>query len=100
MAFLNGTEYFYNRPDLVLDIGTKGIINVIEACKKNKIKELIIASSSEVYQKASIIPTPENIPLSIPNVFNPRYSYATGKILSEVVAINNSKLFKTFNRFH
>jgi len=94
LAFLNGTEYFYNRPDLVLDIGTKGIINVIEACKKNKIKELIIASSSEVYQKASIIPTPENIPLSIPNVFNPRYSYATGKILSEVIAINNSKLFK------
>ena len=94
LAFLNGTENFYNKPDLVLDIGVKGIINIIEACKKNKIKELIIASSSEVYQKASIIPTPENIPFSIPDVFNPRYSYATGKILSEVMAVNNSKLFK------
>ena len=94
LAFLNGTEYFYNKPDLVLDIGVKGIINIIEACKKNKIKELIVASSSEVYQRAPVIPTPENIPFSIPDVFNPRYSYATGKILSEVMAINNSKLFK------
>ena len=94
LAFLNGTEYFYKKPDLVLDIGAKGIINVIDACKKNKIKELILASSSEVYQKAKIIPTPENVPFAIPDVFNPRYSYATGKILSEVVAINNAKLFK------
>jgi nucleoside-diphosphate-sugar epimerase len=36
LAFLNGTENFYKKPDLVLDIGVKGIINVIEACKKNK----------------------------------------------------------------
>ena len=94
LAFLNGTEYFYKKPDLVLDIGVRGIINVIDACKKNEIKELILASSSEVYQKANIIPTPENTPFNIPDVFNPRYSYATGKILSEVIAINNAKLFK------
>ena len=94
LAYINGTKYFYSNPVLILDVAVKGIINVIEACIKNKVKELYLASSSEVYQKANIIPTPENIPLSIPNVFNPRYSYATGKILSEVVAINNSKLFK------
>ena len=94
LAFLNGTEYFYKKPDLVLDVGTRGIVNVIDACKKNGIKELILASSSEVYQKANIIPTPENVPFKIPDVFNPRYSYAAGKILSEVIAINNAKLFK------
>ena len=38
LAFLNGTENFYKRPDLVLDIGVKGIINVIEACKKTILK--------------------------------------------------------------
>ena len=43
LAFLNGTEYFYKKPDLVLDIGARGIINVIDACKKNGIKELILA---------------------------------------------------------
>ena len=94
LAFINGTEYFYKYPEFVLDVGVKGILNVIEACKKNKIKELIIASSSEVYQEPSIIPTPENISLKIPNVFNPRYSYSAGKILTEIIAINNAKLFK------
>ena len=32
--------------------------------------------------------------MKIPDVFNPRYSYAAGKIISEVLAINNSKIFK------
>ena len=36
---------FYEKPELVLDIGVKGIMNVIEACRENKIKELIIASA-------------------------------------------------------
>ena len=94
LAFLNGTEYFYSKPDLVLDIGVKGMINIIEVCKINKIKELILASSSEVYQTPDHIPTSENVTLKIPDVFNPRYSYGAGKIISEVMAINNSKLFK------
>ena len=94
LAFLNGTEYFYSKPELVLDIGVKGMINVLEACKKNNIKELILASSSEVYQIPKKIPTNENVIMKIPDVFNPRYSYAAGKIISEVLAINNSKIFK------
>jgi nucleoside-diphosphate-sugar epimerase len=94
LAFLNGTEYFYSKPELVLDIGVKGIINVIDACKINKIKELILASSSEVYQIPKKIPTDENVIMKIPDVYNPRYSYAAGKIISEVLAINNSKFFK------
>lgn len=94
LAYINGTEYFYKYPDLVLDIGIKGILNVIESCKQNKINELILASSSEVYQEPDEIPTPEAVPLIVPNVFNPRYSYGSGKILSEIIAINNHKLFK------
>ena len=50
LAYVNGTKYFYSKPILVLDIAVKGIMNVIEACIKNKIKELYLASSSEVYQ--------------------------------------------------
>ena len=66
---------FYQKPDLVLDIGVKGIINVIEACKQNKIKELIVASSSEVYQSPLKIPTDETEAIKIPDIFNPRFSY-------------------------
>lgn len=32
MAFVNGTEFFYSKPDLVLDVGVKGMINVLDAC--------------------------------------------------------------------
>ena len=79
---------------IVLDIGVKGIMNVIEACRENKIKELIIASSSEVYHSPLKIPTKENEPIKIPDVFNPRFSYSAGKILTEIISINNSNILK------
>ena len=94
LAFLNGTKNFYEKPQLVLDIGVKGIMNVIEACRENKIKELIIASSSEVYHSPLKIPTKENEPIKIPDVFNPRFSYSAGKILTEIISINNSNNLK------
>src|ERR1041384_4020608 len=31
LAFVNGTEFFYNAPDLVLDVGVRGLVNVIDA---------------------------------------------------------------------
>jgi nucleoside-diphosphate-sugar epimerase len=88
LAFINGTEFFYKMPELVLDVGIKGMINVIEGCMKEGVKELVLASSSEVYQTPSKIPTDESVPLSIPDPLNPRYSYAGGKIISELLAIN------------
>ena len=50
LAYINGTKYFYTKPILTLDIAVKGILNVINCCIKNKVKELYLASSSEVYQ--------------------------------------------------
>jgi nucleoside-diphosphate-sugar epimerase len=88
LAFINGTEFFYSRPDLVLDVAVKGMANVLDACVTTGVGELILTSSSEVYQSPPVIPTDERVPLSIPDVLNPRYSYAAGKIISEVMAIN------------
>ena len=93
LAYVNGTKYFYSKPVLVLDVAIKGILNVIEGCIKNKIKELYLASSSEVYQTPNKIPTDENEPLKIPNIFNPRYSYGGGKILTELMGIHYGKKF-------
>jgi nucleoside-diphosphate-sugar epimerase len=93
LAFVNGTEFFYSRPEFVLDVAVKGMVNVIDACIKHNVGEFILASSSEVYQTPSVVPTPESVPLSIPDVLNPRYSYATGKILSEVMAINYGRKY-------
>ncbi len=93
LAYINGTKYFYTKPVLVLDVAVKGIINVIEACMKNGIKELYLASSSEVYQTPNKIPTDEHESLKIPNIFNPRYSYGGGKILTELMGIHYGKKY-------
>ena len=94
LAAINGTRFFYEKPDKVLDVSCKGIINIIDAAKSFKIKNIFLASSSEVYHSPIKIPTDENEPIKIPDVFNPRFSYAGGKILTELIGINNAKFFK------
>ena len=93
LAYINGTKYFYSKPVLVLDIAIKGIINIIELCIKNNVKELYLASSSEVYQTPKKIPTDEKESLKIPNIFNPRYSYAGGKMITELMGIHYGKKY-------
>jgi len=88
LAFVNGTEFFYTNPELVFEVAVKGITNVLEACVEHEVPELVLASSSEVYQEPPSIPTSEAVPLSIPDPTNPRYSYAAGKIISEMMALN------------
>lgn len=92
LAYINGTETFYSKPDLVLDVALRGMINVLDACRANQIGDLVLASSSEVYQSPPTIPTDETVPLSIPDVQNPRYSYGGGKIACELMAINYGRI--------
>ena len=94
LAAINGTKYFYEKPDRVLDVACKGIINIIDVAKKLKIKNIFLASSSEVYHFPKKIPTDETESIKIPDIFNPRYSYSGGKILTELLGINNEKFFK------
>jgi nucleoside-diphosphate-sugar epimerase len=96
LAFVNGTEYFYSAPELVLDVGVKGMINVIDACRSEGVGSLVLASSSEVYQTPPHVPTDELAPLLVPDPTNPRYSYGGGKIISELMAINYGR--KYFDR--
>ena len=93
LAYINGTKYFYEKPELILDVAVKGLINIFDGCKKFKIKELYLASSSEVYQTPLKVPTKEDEPLKIPDINNPRYSYGGGKILTELMGINYGKKF-------
>src|SRR3989338_5856795 len=96
LAYINVTEYFYKMPELVLEVAVKGMINVIDACRKENIKELVLASSSEVYQSAQKVPTDENVQLVVPDVMNPRYSYGGSKIICELLIINYGR--KYFDR--
>ncbi len=96
LAFVNGTATFYSDPDLVLDVGVKGIVNVIDSCRRRGVGRLVVASSSEVYQSPPRVPTDEAVPLVIPDPLNPRLSYGAGKIISELLAINHGR--KHFER--
>lgn len=96
LAYVNGTEYFYTKPESVLEVAVKGMVHVLDACIEHGVRELILASSSEVYQSPQQIPTPEAVTLSVPDLLNPRYSYGGGKIISELMAINYGR--KHFDR--
>src|SRR5215471_474181 len=96
LAFVNGTATFYSAPDLVLDVGVKGIVNVIDSCRRHGIGRVILASSSEVYQSPPRVPTDEGVPLVVPDPLNPRLSYGGGKIISELMVINHGR--KHFER--
>ena len=90
LAYINGTASFYSQPEEVLDVGIRGMQNIINGIKNSSVSELYLASSSEVYQRPSVFPTPESVPLVVPDVFNPRYSYGLGKIVQEFMAIHST----------
>jgi nucleoside-diphosphate-sugar epimerase len=93
LAYVNGTKFFYKKPFEILDIAVNGLINILEFCKKKKVKNFYLASSSEVYQNPTKIPTHEKEMLKIPDIHNPRYSYGGGKIISELYGLYFAKKF-------
>jgi dTDP-D-glucose 4,6-dehydratase len=81
--------------DILIDMfGRKGyLVNILDLCVEKNIKNLFLASSSEVYQYPNKFPTPENIPLVVPDIKNPRFSYGGGKILTELMGYHYGKKF-------
>lgn len=88
LAFINGTEFFYKKPKLVLEVGVKGAIHTLDSAIKHGVQRYWLMSSSEVYQTPPAVPTDETAPFFIPDPLNPRYSYGGGKLISELLAIN------------
>jgi nucleoside-diphosphate-sugar epimerase len=92
LAYINGTQNFYDKPAEVLDVGVRGMLNVLDACKANGVRRLMLVSSSEVCQTdLPFFPNKgmhEELPLTIPDPHNPRFSYSAGKIISEMLALH------------
>jgi len=55
------------------------------------VETFVYFSSSEAYQTPTVIPTPEDVPLVVPDVHNPRYSYGGGKILAEMLLLHYAR---------
>jgi len=92
-AAINGTKYFYEIPLDVLRVNVKGTMNILEYATKIGVKKIVFASSSEVYGEPLYYPTDEDHPIILPEVNNPRYSYAASKVIGEYYIVWYSKTY-------
>lgn len=108
LAAINGTRYFYEIPHEVLRVNVLSLINLLEWARDAHAGKILFASSSEVYAGTARafdlpVPTPENVCLTIDDVYNPRLSYAGSKIIGELFMINYSRAYNlpiTIVRYH
>ena len=87
LAAVNGTDNFYTMQSKVFEVGVKSCLNIYDYFKHTD-TSIIVASSAEVYQTPDIVPTDENVALTVPDVKNQRYSYGGSKIFSELLVMN------------
>lgn len=92
LAALNGTSRFYSKPYTVLINSTLPTLNIIDFYAGKA--PIVYSSSSEVYASSTElfgwgVPTSEVVPLSISDIHNPRWSYATAKLFGEVALVNS-----------
>lgn len=102
LAAINGTKNFYERPYEVLRVGILSLMNLLEWCNKENCGAFLFSSSSETYAGTinkflsdypEFIPSEENIPLTVDDVMNPRWSYGGSKISGELLTINYCRTF-------
>lgn len=83
LAAVNGTKLFYEIPHEVLRVDTLATAYALEWFKeKNPKGKILFTSSCETHADASV-PTSEDVPLTVPDVYNPRWVYAGTKIIGE-----------------
>ena len=103
LSALNGTSNFYCKPYDVMRINILTLMNMLEWCRPDNCGTFLFSSSSETYagtfnrflpEHPEFIPTKEDIPLTIDDVMNPRWSYGGSKITGELLTINYCRVNK------
>lgn len=80
-AAINGTRYFYDIPNKVVDNNIRITQNVLSSVTSS-VKKIIYTSSSEVYGPTPKIPTKESEPIEL-HIESDRDSYASSKAIGE-----------------
>ena len=88
LAAQAGVRYSITNPEEYIQTNLVGFANILESCRKSKIKHLIYASSSSVYGGNKNLPFSEN-----QCVDHPVSLYAATKKSNEVMAHSYSHLF-------
>jgi UDP-glucuronate 4-epimerase len=88
LAAQAGVRYSLENPHAYISSNIVGFMNILEACRYNKIQHLVYASSSSVYGNS------DKMPLSVADpVDNPISLYAATKKSNELMAHTYSHLF-------
>jgi UDP-glucuronate 4-epimerase len=89
LAAQAGVQYSIQDPHTYIENNITGFINIIDACRQNKIKHFVYASSSSVYGNREDVPFKET-----DNVDHPISLYAASKKSNELIAHSYSHLFQ------
>ena len=89
LAAQAGVRYSLEQPHTYTESNITGFLNILEACRHNKVGHLVYASSSSVYGANT------NMPFSVhQNVDHPVSLYAASKKANELMAHSYSHLFR------
>ena len=102
MGNINGTKYFYDMPNELIERNISADFAVFNFVKQNPNCKLIYASSSEIVAGSTEFPTTEETDVCIENIHNPRWSYRLGKLVGENYLMNSDLDFvivRFFNAF-
>ena len=89
LAAQAGVRYSLENPEAYIDSNVTGFLNLLECCRRHKIKRLVYASSSSVYGNSDETPFMETA-----NVDTPISLYAATKKSNELMAHTYSHLYK------
>jgi NAD dependent epimerase/dehydratase len=82
LAALVGIPYSYVHPNEVVEVNTIGTLNILTAAKDNKLRKVVVTSTSEVYGTALSVPIDEKHPKQ------PQSPYSASKIAADAVALS------------
>lgn len=88
LAALIGIPYSYHAPASYVAVNAMGTLNVLEACRREHVRRVIVTSTSEVYGTAQFTPITEEHPLQAQS------PYSASKIAADKLA---ESYFRSFD---
>ncbi len=88
LAALIAIPFSYHSPDSYIDTNVKGTLNVLQAARANKVKRVLVTSTSEVYGTAQFVPITE---LHLKQAQSP---YSASKIGADAIS---DSFFRSFD---
>lgn len=82
LAALIAIPYSYHAAGSYVETNVQGTLNILEACRRHKVKRVVVTSTSEVYGTAQAIPMKESHPLQAQS------PYAATKIAADQLALS------------